>query len=120
MTKIKWVQLNSNEQLEDLIRKSTEKSQLIFKYSSRCGLSRTMLNRLENDWQPNEITNIDPIFLDILNAREISDNVEKKFGVRHESPQILVIKNGECIYDNSHIQIDYSKIKEHLNKFLKF
>ena len=115
MTKIKWAQLESSKQLEDLIQNSTAKPQLIFKYSSRCDLSYTMLNRLENDWQPNETDNIDTIFLDILSARELSNSVENKFGIRHESPQVLVIKNGECIYDDSHMRINYNRIKECLN-----
>lgn len=113
MTRINWAPLKSNEQLEEIITKSASTPQLIFKYSSRCSLSHMMFNQFENDWQQNSTQKLEPVFLDILTARNISNEVESRFDVRHESPQILVIKNGVCVYNNSHMHIAYHKIKDY-------
>ncbi|MDH5366636.1 MAG: bacillithiol system redox-active protein YtxJ [Cyclobacteriaceae bacterium] len=111
MTKINWEHLENEDQLQHVLEKSSEKTQLIFKYSSTCSLSSMMFNRFENDWQPLTTENINPVFLDILSYRNISNKIENILKVRHESPQILVIQDGKCVYDSSHMGIVFDKIE---------
>lgn len=113
--KIKWLPLNDKSQLEDIIRISSDKPVLIFKHSTRCGISRMVLKNFESDYDIPE-TEMDLYFLDLLNYRSLSQDISAKFSVRHQSPQVLVIKNGEVIYNDSHYYISIGKIKELLNK----
>ncbi len=106
-----WIPLTSVSQLEDIRQKSHDKTQLIFKHSTRCVISSMSLNRLERETQPE---NADFYFLDLIANRDISNAIAEKFNVHHESPQILVLRNGECIYDESHSGINMDEIKEQI------
>lgn len=82
---------------------------LIFKYSSRCSVSRVALDRLERKWD-SQAAAIKPYFLDLLTYREISNRVADQFKVEHESPQVLLIRNGNAVYDSSHFDIEFAEI----------
>lgn len=100
-----WVSLNVLEQLEDIVTTSYEKTVVIFKHSTRCSISRFALNSFENEFNyPKE--KIELFYLDLLVHRDISNEIARKFGVEHQSPQILVIKNGRAIYSASHESIN--------------
>lgn len=116
MTKINWEHLESEDQLHHVLKKSSEKIQLIFKYSSTCSLSSMMFNRFENDWKSHTTGNINPVFLDILSYRNISNEIENILKVRHESPQVLVIQAGKCVYNSSHMGIIFDKIKSQFDE----
>ena len=113
--KINWVPLKDKTQLEELIKISSDKPVLIFKHSTRCGISRMVLKNFENDYDIPE-TEMDLYFLDLLNYRALSQDISTKFNVTHQSPQVLLIKNGEVIYHDSHDYINVKKIKELLKK----
>jgi bacillithiol system protein YtxJ len=104
-----WINLTNEEQLHQIKANSNQKPQVIFKHSTRCSISSVAKNRLERSSQPDEI---DFYFLDLIKFRAISNKISEDFKVYHESPQILVIKNGECIYDESHSGIDMQEIIE--------
>lgn len=104
-----WITLQTEEELDQLKQKSYTKPQVIFKHSTRCSISSVAKNRLERSTQPEEL---DFHFLDLLKFRPISNKMVEEFKVYHESPQVLVIKNGECIYDESHSGIDMQAIVE--------
>lgn len=70
------------------------------------------LDRLERNWKEAEMNGIKPYFLDLITYREISNHIAHEFGVEHESPQVLIIENERSIYDQSHMGIDYQKIRE--------
>ncbi len=108
---MKWNHLKAAEQLEEIRKESAEKNILIFKHSTRCNISRASLDRLERNWNEQEMQHVKPYFLDLLNFREISSLIAKEFNVEHESPQILLIKKGEAVLDQSHFSIDYQQIK---------
>jgi bacillithiol system protein YtxJ len=108
-----WINLQQEEQLEHIKESSKTKPQVIFKHSSRCSISSVVKNRLENSPVP---PGIDFYFLDLIRFRNISNKVAEDFAVYHESPQILLIKNGECIYDESHSGIMMSEIEEQAGK----
>ncbi len=104
-----WILLTSETQLEQLIAASTIKPQVIFKHSTRCSISSMAKNRLERNTQA---AGIDFYFLDLLAHRPLSMRVADVFNVPHESPQILLIKKGNCVYDESHSGIRMDDIME--------
>ena len=106
-----WNELNEESQLEALTQESVQHPVLIFKHSTRCSVSRLTLDRLERNWKHEELQDVKPYFLDLITYRNISNAIVEKFNIEHESPQILVIKNGECVLDQSHYAIDYQVIR---------
>jgi bacillithiol system protein YtxJ len=109
---MKWSELSSVDQIAQIRKESTETPILIFKYSSRCSLSRMALDRLERNWKETEMRRVKPYFLDLITYREISNRIAHDFAVEHESPQVLIIENEKSIYDKSHMGIDYQEIRE--------
>jgi len=97
-----WNPINSLDQLVQIKTASFNTPQVIFKHSTTCSISRMALDRFERATPPE---NIDFHFVDLLNHRSISNEIATFFQVHHESPQVLLIKNGECIYDESHYGI---------------
>ncbi len=104
-----WIHLTDNAQIKQIISRSQEKPQVIFKHSTRCSISAVALSRLQKSAQPSDV---DFYFLDLIAHRSLSNKVAEIFGVHHESPQVLVIRNGECVYDESHMGISMSEILE--------
>lgn len=108
-----WIPLVSSEQLLHIKERSFEVAQAIFKHSTRCSISSMAKARLE---RADALTGIDFYYLDLLQYRNISNEVAEIFSVHHESPQILLIKNGECVYDESHNGISMHEIAEVLTQ----
>jgi bacillithiol system protein YtxJ len=104
-----WIHLTDEDQLQNIVVRSGEKPQVIFKYSQRCFLSDVVFKRLQKDCCPEQI---DFYFLDIIAYRKISDKISQLFRVKHESPQILLIKDGDCVFDESHSEISMNEILE--------
>jgi bacillithiol system protein YtxJ len=106
-----WNKLESEAELEKIIEKSTEKPQVIFKHSVTCGISAHAEDKLKNG--SDLITaKADFNFLDLLSFRPISNLIAEKLGVRHQSPQIIVLKDKKVVYHNSHHAIDPIKIAD--------
>ncbi len=104
-----WHPLTQIEQLQEIIDKSAHTPQVIYKHSTRCSISLVVKNRLEKEAAPEAV---DFYFLDLLAYRPISNAIAEQFKVYHESPQVLVIKKGECVYDDSHMAINMDDIIE--------
>jgi bacillithiol system protein YtxJ len=102
---IPWKPLSSLTQLEGIIEESKTQTVVIFKHSTRCGISSMTLRRFEGDYNV-QSTNVALYFLDLIKFRDVSNEVASKFGVMHESPQLLVVKNGQVIHDSSHYEIN--------------
>ena len=102
-----WNQLTSEEGLEALKEASKETPQVIFKHSTRCSISSVAYQRIQKSEQP---AGIQFHLLDLIAYRSLSNKIAQDFGVHHESPQVLVIKNGECVYDDSHMGISMRDI----------
>ena len=107
-----WQELKSESDLAELISKSfeTKYGVAIFKHSTRCSISEVAKTRLKSFWDFNDDLPI--YYLDLLSYREISNKIAEQFSIHHESPQILIIKNGECIYNASHMAISVKSIKD--------
>jgi bacillithiol system protein YtxJ len=99
-----WIDLNSLDQLKEIEEKSKIKTQVIFKHSTRCGISRMVMNQFVDAYDSD--LNLDLYYLDLLNYRDVSNEVGYKFQVMHESPQLLVIKNGVTVAHASHSGIN--------------
>lgn len=99
-----WLPLTSIDELETIATKSESKTQLIFKHSTRCGISRMVMNQFESAY--NLDLNADLYYLDLLNYRDVSNEVGYKFQVMHQSPQLLVIRNGVVVAHDSHGSIN--------------
>ena len=99
---IKWIPLTESKQLDGIVANSNNKYQAIFKHSTRCGVSSGVLRQFER--QENNGA-IDFYYLDLLSYRAISDEIATKFGVMHQSPQLIVFKKGSVSNHASHYDI---------------
>ena len=107
-----WISLESAEQLSGI--KQKEGYSIIFKHSTRCSISLMAKRRLELDGD-HLPENLPVYFLDLIKYRDISNLVAQDFQVHHQSPQLLLIKDGECILDQSHGAISVEEALEELN-----
>ncbi len=104
-----WIPLTNEESLSSIQERSATRPQLIFKHSTRCSISSMAKNRLDRSEAPAEI---DFHYLDLIQYRQLSNKIAEVFDVYHESPQVLLIKNGVCVYDESHNAISMDEIVE--------
>ena len=110
---IEWRKVTDMGHVDEIIDLSYEKPVLIFKHSTRCSISRFALKRLENEYDfSTEV--LQPYFLDLLAYRSISNEIAARFGIVHQSPQLLLIKEGRSVYDASHDAIDSNKLRKYL------
>jgi bacillithiol system protein YtxJ len=107
-----WNKLTQPEQIAEIKALSESTPVMIFKHSTRCSVSGMSLDRLLRKWKNGDEEKVVPYFLDLIAHRELSNLVAREFGVPHESPQVIVIKNGEAIYHDSHFGISYPDIME--------
>ncbi len=111
-----WKNINTAEDLEAAKSTSNQKPVLIFKHSTSCSISAMALNRLERSWKEADMPDAELYFLDLLKHRDLSQQVTKTYGIPHESPQVLLIQHEECVYDTSHMSINYQVLKEQVNQ----
>lgn len=110
---IPWKSLTSEDQLDEIVARSHEKPVLIYKHSTRCGVSAMAKGQLEQEWIFSE-DEIEPYFLDLIRYRAVSNEIARRFQVTHQSPQVLLIQKGECIYHQSHMGISAAEMKKKL------
>ena len=101
---INWIPLTSLEQLATIKEESKTETIFIFKHSTRCGISSMVIKRFENLFDES-MKNIKVYYLDLLNYRDVSDEVGYLFQVMHQSPQLLVIRNEVAVFNASHYDI---------------
>ena len=108
---IPWNRLTSVDQLIEIEKESFHQSIAIFKHSTRCGTSSMALRQFERQF---EIDNakVKLYFLDLLSFRDISNEIAIRFQVFHQSPQLIVLKDGNTIHHSSHYQIDADLLKQ--------
>jgi bacillithiol system protein YtxJ len=108
---IDWNDLTDLKQLDEIIAESEDIPVIIFKHSTRCSISRMALKTFEREYNI-EIGDAKPYFLDLLEHRDISNEIALRFEVMHQSPQLILIKNGKAVYTTSHSDIDAVAVKE--------
>ena len=102
-----WIPLQNETQLEQIQERSSGRPQVIFKHSTRCSTSAVVKGRLERAEKPEAI---DFYYLDLISYRPVSNKVADLFRIDHESPQVLLIRDGQCVYDESHMGITMADI----------
>jgi bacillithiol system protein YtxJ len=107
-----WEKLTTKEQLDQIDQLSVTAPVVIFKHSTRCSISSAALDRIERKWNQANHEAVKPYYLDLINYREVSNAIAEKYGITHQSPQVLVVSGAKCIYDNSHFGITYDAILE--------
>ena len=92
-------------ELEKLIDRSKERPVVIFKHSLTCPISASAFERMKS-------YEGDVDLVEVQRARPLSDEIAQRLGVRHESPQIIIVRNGQVLWDASHFQITADKVAE--------
>jgi bacillithiol system protein YtxJ len=106
---INWIPLTDLGQLNEIIELSNEKPVAIFKHSTRCSVSRMALKQFENEF--NSADSVEAYFLDLIAYRDVSNEIATRFQVVHQSPQLVLIKEGKSVYNASHSDIDAQELK---------
>jgi len=109
-----WRKLENTNQLINAIEISHEKPVVIFKHSTRCGISRMVLNQFQNNAEFDE-DKVLLLYLDLLAHRNISDEISNRFGIMHQSPQMIILKDEKVIHHSSHSAIVPSAVNQVLN-----
>lgn len=112
---MEWNTIDRNEQISELDTLSATQAILFYKHSTRCGVSLRAKRVLESDWEEQDSAEMQPYYLDLLQHRDISNTLASHYSVPHESPQVLLIKNGKCIYAASHHEIDVKEMRAALH-----
>lgn len=108
---VKYFELNKMEQFDEMDEISTTKSIVIFKHSTRCSISRMALKQFDAAFNyPEE--KINWYLLDLLNYRDLSNEIAHRYNVTHQSPQILVIQNGKAVFNATHDSIAAEDLKQ--------
>jgi bacillithiol system protein YtxJ len=110
-----WTALTEEAQLDAIDQQSAERPVLIFKHSTRCSISSAALHRLESGWSAADAGLGAIYYLDLIRFRSISNAIAGRYGVQHESPQVLVIRHGRCVHHASHFGITCAGSKEALH-----
>ncbi|MGH1336947.1 MAG: bacillithiol system redox-active protein YtxJ [Aureispira sp.] len=105
-----WKKLESIADLEAALEASNNKAVALFKHSTRCPVSSMAKRLVESDWN----LAIDAYFLDLIAHRDVSNAIAERLNVRHQSPQMIVVKNGAAVYDASHESIKVAAMAETL------
>lgn len=108
-----WKNLNELGQLDTIVKASFDKPVALFKHSISCGISAMAKYQLERDWDF-EQDELDFYYLDLINHRPVSNKIAEQFGVIHQSPQIILLKNGKASYHTSHHAISVGDLKKAL------
>lgn len=102
-----WKELTTLSELDELEALSNKKAVMFFKHSTRCSISSSALSRLERGWKETYEDQVEVVYLDLIRYRSISNELASRFGVVHQSPQMLVVKNGKCVYNASHMAVNW-------------
>jgi len=102
-----WITLDSESQLDQIKTISATQPVVIFKHSTRCAISAMVKSRLERAGAPQ---GMDFYYLDLIRYRSLSNRIAADYAVEHESPQVLLIRNGACVYDESHSGISMEEL----------
>lgn len=105
-----WNLIESEKDLEEAIKKSYSRKIAIFKHSTSCFISKTVLKNFEKEIEEAEEHGAILYYLDLLAHRDISNKIAEDFGIRHESPQLIVIQNGDEVNNASHQDITLKQI----------
>jgi len=108
-----WKILDTESQLDQVIKDSYNKPVVLFKHSVTCGISAGAKHTLESNWDFKE-EELDFYYLDLLSFRSVSNKIAELFDVIHQSPQVILIKDGKAVYNTSHHKISVPGLRSAL------
>lgn len=109
-----WTPMDELCQVDEAVRESHQRPVILFKHSTRCSISRFALKQFEKEYDfPVEKARL--YFLDLLQHRDISNEIAGRFGVAHQSPQLIVLREGKTVYDASHENIEARRVASYLD-----
>ena len=97
--------LDSRDGVDALLRASHEAPLVIFKHSTSCSISHLAKSRLDRALRADDLA-LPVHYLDLLRHRDVSNYVAEALGVRHESPQVIIVDRGRAGYVATHLDID--------------
>ena len=109
-----FINLSQESQLDEIDNRSHSKLQIIFKHSTRCSVSSFAQRILKSEFSASVEDQVDVHHLDLISYRNVSNTIADRYNVFHESPQILLIKEGKCIYHASHSDVSLEKALQHI------
>lgn len=115
MSDMNWTNLTSIEQLGEIDQISNTTPVVIFKHSTRCSISAASLSRMERKWDNAKSGGLKPFYLDLIAHRDISNEIASRYGIEHQSPQVLLIHQGKCVYDTSHFGISFEDLIDNMS-----
>ena len=101
-----WIPLTDLRQLDEIIAASYQKTIAIYKHSTRCSVSVMAKKALEQEWRLGD-DELPVYYLDLLTYRTVSNRIAELFAVQHQSPQLILIRDGRAVYHASHSEIDF-------------
>lgn len=104
-----WQSINYDDDIRQAIENSYQNPVAIFKHSTRCFISKTVLQNFEAEIKSYQ-GDAKFYFLDLLKYRQISNKIAEDFGVTHQSPQLIVIRDGKVVNHASHNSISISMV----------
>lgn len=108
---MRWTPLTEVQQIGTWISRSYKTPIAFFKHSTRCSISAMAKNRLESKWAMDE-EKVIPVYIDVLSNRSVSEQLAKQLDVIHQSPQIILVKDGAVAFHTSHGNIDVASIEQ--------
>jgi bacillithiol system protein YtxJ len=105
-----WIPLKNEQEWKTILDLSHKNPQIVFKHSTRCSISLLAKSRIEKQFKSGDAFYL----LDLLSYRSVSNSITTDLLIEHESPQVLVIKEGNCIYHASHSGIEYDEVMKQL------
>ena len=105
-----WTNLGTRDELDAVFRASSDRPVVLLKHSLSCGSSKSTLRDLRGfaDRPENEAAVF--ALVEIQNARDLSDEITERTGVTHESPQVIVLRNGRASWHASHWRISMNRL----------
>jgi bacillithiol system protein YtxJ len=114
-----WKHLSSLSDWKSALESSSKKPVLILKHSTRCSISVMALDRLNRNWKPEYEQLFTPLYLDLLNYREISNAIAEDTGVEHQSPQAILLKDGIAVFSETHQAIRIEGFRDKASEMAK-
>ncbi len=113
-----WLELETKDQLNWIIKASRKRPQLIYKHSTRCHTCTDILDELNRDFNALE-DQAAMIYLDLLQFRDVSTEIATHFGISHQSPQLILLYKGKAVFHAEHWDIKPEEIQVRLKKINK-
>ncbi len=106
-------EIDSISELESIVASGETNDIFIFKHSSRCGISAVVKSKFAKWLDSIEDKNV-VLVIDVIENRDLSKEIEKKLSIKHESPQLIWIRNWKVIWYGSHFEISQSNLNKNL------